>query len=385
MKRWLLRASLAGLMLAGFFAGHAETAIYKTGASAPLTLTSGTAPQLTVKSSGASDPKIKLDDVSSSVTAAYSHAGEALTLTGTESLYATITSAEEAGLSVVGTNGNLAYIEAKGSTARIDITDVDSNPDQTGSLQINADGLLTITGSNLTNGFKIDGKTQIAGALTIDSNSSDDDWCAYYLRKAKTALGVTDGRTIGYVCHTPREFGHTSTAVNGAWTEDANAGNSNPGFPYLELTTSAVANSFNRRRMNATSAYLVGDTQFYYACRMKIGTAVDAQATITCGGRDTTNHISAGVNGGSSITKFTLFGNAGAAITSTVDIDTNGHTHEAWRTGGTTSYRVDGETAVTGTAAGSAVTIPTIRAENGTTAEDRSARWYAMLVVWVIP
>lgn len=151
----------------------------------------------------------------------------------------------------------------------------------------------------------------------------------------------------------------------------------------LSYSTGATSGNFSREVILADSGGVFGrflrtGASWYISSRIAITTAISAQTTAFTGGETNAGAfaLAMGVVGSVSTTNYVLKGSAGSSLNSGVAIDTNFHTHRAWRAGSTTFYQVD-TTLVTGTADIAADVMPYLFVGNGTDNVNR-----AMSVIW---
>lgn len=152
-----------------------------------------------------------------------------------------------------------------------------------------------------------------------------------------------------------------------------------------QISTGASANSSYLMIAGSGAGFFatpfVTAVPWYLSGRFAVTTAITAQTRAGVGAFNfsgATITMLLGVNGATSTGFFSLTPSSGSAIVTTVAIDTNTHTHRAWRVGGTTFYSIDGAVFSNATADISAACGPMAQVVNGTDAVARTVNlmWY---------
>lgn len=152
----------------------------------------------------------------------------------------------------------------------------------------------------------------------------------------------------------------------------------------LSFQTGATAGGFGRLLLYSDGGgnfgrFIRSGQNWAISARFAVTTAITAQSQAWCGAENNagTAALAMGVHGPTSTANFVLKGLTGTPINSGVAIDTNFHTHRAWKFGGVTTYMVD-NTAVTGNVDVNTDVMPYLIVQNGTDNVNR-----AMSAIWL--
>lgn len=157
----------------------------------------------------------------------------------------------------------------------------------------------------------------------------------------------------------------------------------------LLLQTGATASSkggriieWNLHASNGFAPLEVGAaSEFYFATRLKVTTAIDAQTEAAVYGSRSGGGPQLGVVGSVSATKFVAAGfSSGGNLVSNVNVDTSWHVLELWRYNSVTVFAVDGVPQASGNCYVAVAAPPVILCLNGTTATNRGLEVDALFI-----
>lgn len=207
--------------------------------------------------------------------------------------------------------------------------------------------------------------------------------------RAKAAGAMGNPRNIAWDFD---EFMHTAggTTVPMGWassfvssgTGALNATDESAGVE--QLNSGATASSTAAIFTNAATILRMDTAPFYFACRFKVTSAVDAQTTIFCGTQAISGSktVAVGVFGASSTANYVLQYDGivtGSFLSLGVAIDTAYHIFEVWGTGdGKLHVSIDfgaDKGPVTQASAPTVASYMLLQVQNGTTATARTARY----------